>query len=64
MAAVGGDRVTVTTLIDDPAADPHSYESTPADAAAVAGAALVVYNGGGYDDWMHQLVESAGGNRR
>ena len=61
VAAIGGDRVTVRSLIDDPAADPHSYESTPADAAAVAGAALVVYNGGGYDDWMPQLVASAGG---
>ena len=25
--AVGGDRVAVTSLIDDPAADPHSYEA-------------------------------------
>lgn len=64
VSAVGGDRVRVTTLIDDPAADPHSYESTPAGAAAVAGARLVVYNGGGYDDWMQQLVESAGGDRK
>ena len=31
--AVGGDRVTVTSLIDDPAADPHSYEAPPAAAA-------------------------------
>ena len=64
VSAVGGDRVRVTTLIDDPAADPHSYESTPAGAAAVSEAQLVVYNGGGYDDWMQQLVESAGGDRK
>lgn len=61
--AVGGNRVAVESLITDPAADPHSYESTPADAATVAGAAIVVFNGGGYDDWMPQLVESAGGQR-
>jgi len=59
--AVGGDRVQVTSLINDPAADPHSYESTPADAAAVARARIVVANGGGYDDFMSRLVESAGG---
>ncbi|WP_214401854.1 metal ABC transporter solute-binding protein, Zn/Mn family [Pseudonocardia lacus] len=59
--AVGGDLVEVTSLIDDPTADPHSYESTPADAAAVAGADLVVVNGGGYDDFMTRLVESSGG---
>jgi zinc/manganese transport system substrate-binding protein len=59
--AVGGDLVEVSSLIDDPSADPHSYESTPADAAAVAGADVVVLNGGGYDDFMTRLVESGGG---
>jgi zinc/manganese transport system substrate-binding protein len=59
--AVGGNRVTVTSLINDPAADPHSYESTPADAAKVAGANVVLYNGGGYDDFTQRLVQSAGG---
>ncbi|MBW0114062.1 metal ABC transporter solute-binding protein, Zn/Mn family [Pseudonocardia abyssalis] len=61
--AVGGAAVTVTSLISDPAADPHSYESTPADAATVAGGDVVVYNGGGYDEFMPQLLESAGGER-
>ncbi|WP_232661591.1 metal ABC transporter solute-binding protein, Zn/Mn family [Pseudonocardia sp. TRM90224] len=59
--AVGGPNVTVESLITDPAADPHSFESTPADAAKVAKAGVVVFNGGGYDDWMQRLVESAGG---
>jgi zinc/manganese transport system substrate-binding protein len=54
--AVGGDRVSVTSLIDDPAADPHSYEAPPAAAAAVARARLVVVNGGGYDDFAGQLT--------
>jgi zinc/manganese transport system substrate-binding protein len=58
--AVGGARVRVEALIDDPAADPHSYESTPTDAAAVARARLVVANGGGYDDFLTQLVEASG----
>ncbi|MGH3586715.1 MAG: metal ABC transporter solute-binding protein, Zn/Mn family, partial [Pseudonocardia sp.] len=58
--AVGGDRVSVESLIDSPSADPHSYESTPADAVAVAKARVVVANGGGYDDHLTQLVESAG----
>ena len=60
--AVGGDLVTVESLITDPAADPHSYESTPADAATVAGGDIVVHNGGGYDVFMPQLLESAGGD--
>src|ERR1700754_2209043 len=55
--AVGGDRVAVTSLIDDPSADPHSYESTPADAAAVARARIMVENGGGYDDFMSRIAQ-------
>jgi zinc/manganese transport system substrate-binding protein len=53
--AVGGDRVAVTSLIDDPAADPHSFEAPPAAAAAAAKARLVVVNGGGYDDFAARL---------
>lgn len=63
VAAVAGDRAEITTLIEDPAADPHSYESTPAAALAVADADLVLYNGGGYDDWVGELVQSTGGQR-
>ncbi|MGH3612467.1 MAG: metal ABC transporter solute-binding protein, Zn/Mn family [Pseudonocardia sp.] len=62
-AAVGGDRAKVISLITDPAADPHSYESTPADAVTITEATIVVFNGGGYDDWVSRLTESAGGRR-
>ena len=30
----------------------------PSDAAAIADAALVVYNGGGYDPWVDQVLAS------
>ena len=56
--AVGGDAVEVKALLDDPAADPHSYESKPADAALVKDAKLVVFNGGGYDDFFAKLITS------
>lgn len=59
--AVGGAGVTVESLITDPAADPHSYESTPADAVTVGEGDIVILNGGGYDEFMPQLVETAGG---
>ena len=61
--AVGGDAVTVTSLIDEPSKDPHDYEATPADAAAVASSQLAVVNGGGYDDFATKLIGSAGGDR-
>ncbi|GAA2672686.1 MULTISPECIES: metal ABC transporter solute-binding protein, Zn/Mn family [Actinosynnema] len=57
--AVGGSDVEVEALIDDPSADPHSFESKPADIAAVAGAKLVVGNGGGYDDFFDKIVDES-----
>jgi zinc/manganese transport system substrate-binding protein len=57
-AQLGGSRVTVTSLISDPNADPHEFETTAFDAAQVADARLVVENGLGYDDFMRQLVNA------
>ena len=62
--AVGGDAVEVSAIIDNPSADPHSYESSPADAAAVADADLVVFNGGGYDEFMEQILRTTAGDER
>lgn len=59
---IGGDRVEVTSFIDNPNKDPHDYQSTPADALTVSTAALVIVNGGGYDDFMTTLVDAAGGD--
>lgn len=57
---VGGDAVQVESLITDPTADPHSYESTPQDAAKISNADIVVLNGGGYDEFMEQSLAGAG----
>ncbi|XVV04238.1 metal ABC transporter solute-binding protein, Zn/Mn family [Actinosynnema sp. CA-248983] len=54
--AVGGDAVEVTSIINDPSGDPHSYESKPADVAAVRDAKLVIFNGGGYDNFFATLL--------
>lgn len=58
VSAVGEGAVEVTTIVDDPSADPHGYESSPSDAAAVLGADLVVFNGGGYDEFMARILGS------
>ena len=60
--AVAGDLATVTSIISDPSADPHSYEASPADAASVSEASLVVYNGGGYDQFIEDILGSEGKN--
>jgi zinc/manganese transport system substrate-binding protein len=62
--AVGGDRVGVESLIDDTAGDPHAHPDKPEDAAALAGADLAVYNGGGYDEFFTKLVEATGAPAR
>ncbi|TQM81553.1 zinc/manganese transport system substrate-binding protein [Saccharothrix saharensis] len=54
--AVGGDAVQVSAIISDPSGDPHSYESKPSDLAAVRDAKLVIFNGGGYDDFFAKLL--------
>lgn len=61
--AVGGAAIEVSTIIDAPSADPHSYESSPADAAEVADADLVVFNGGGYDEFMEKILGSTAGDK-
>jgi zinc/manganese transport system substrate-binding protein len=57
--AVGGDRVAVRSIINSPDADPHEYEATPADAAAVADATIMIVNGGGYDDFATTLLHAS-----
>lgn len=60
--AIGGDRVQVTSIIDDPSADPHSFEASPRNQAAIAQAKIVIANGGGYDDFVGTMVKAAGTN--
>jgi zinc/manganese transport system substrate-binding protein len=53
---IGGSHVTVTSIITDPNADPHTYETDPRDAAAIGAADFVVLNGVGYDDFASKLL--------
>jgi zinc/manganese transport system substrate-binding protein len=59
-SAVAGPDAQVHSIIADPAGDPHSYESTPADAAAITNANLVVANGGGYDTFVDKVTSTDG----
>jgi zinc/manganese transport system substrate-binding protein len=58
--AVGGERLELDTLV--PAgADPHDFEPRPSDAVALSEADLVVRSGGELDEWLGEVIESAGG---
>jgi zinc/manganese transport system substrate-binding protein len=56
VSQLGGDRVNVTSIVSDPNADPHEYESNAADAIAIANAQFVIVNGAGYDTWALLLI--------
>ncbi|UUV27616.1 zinc ABC transporter substrate-binding protein [Amycolatopsis roodepoortensis] len=64
VTAVGGDKVEVTSIIHDPSADPHSYETTASDAVAAKNAKLTLSNGGGYDDFFSKLADQATGAQK
>jgi zinc/manganese transport system substrate-binding protein len=56
VSQLGGAHVHVLSIVSDPNADPHDYESSALAARAVAGARYVVQNGAGYDGWMTKLL--------
>ncbi|MGW0421286.1 metal ABC transporter solute-binding protein, Zn/Mn family [Streptomyces sp. NPDC003015] len=60
VSRIGGDRVSVTSVISDPAQDPHSYEASTQNQLALSKAKVVVENGGGYDDFVDRMLRSAG----
>jgi zinc/manganese transport system substrate-binding protein len=55
---VGGDHVSVTSIIVNPDTDPHAYEATPGDARTIAQAQYVIVNGAGYDPWAPKLLDA------
>ncbi|HLY22898.1 MAG TPA: zinc ABC transporter substrate-binding protein [bacterium] len=56
---IAGDRVLLTSIISDPNVDPHEYESSMRDMAAIGRARLVIINGLGYDGFMPKLIKAA-----
>ena len=60
VARIGGDKVSVTSVISDPDQDPHSYEASTQNQLALSKAKVVVENGGGYDDFVDRMLKSGG----
>ncbi len=56
---VGGDLIDLTALMPV-GTDPHAFEPTPQDVAAVADAHVVFINGVGLEEFLEPLLESAG----
>jgi len=58
MSQIGGKYVSVSSILNNPTTDPHTFESSPSVAREVSAAELVVQNGVGYDTFMSK-IESA-----
>lgn len=56
---IAGDHAILTSIITNPNADPHQYESSSRDLAAIARARLVILNGLGYDSFMDKLLRAS-----
>ena len=55
---LGGTHVSVTSIVSDPNADPHDYQSSASNARAFATAKYVILNGAGYDGWASSLLDA------
>jgi ABC-type Zn uptake system ZnuABC Zn-binding protein ZnuA len=58
---VAGEGVSVHGMLR-PGGDPHDFEPRPSDVAAVAKADLVFRSGGEVDEWLDDVISSAGGD--
>jgi zinc/manganese transport system substrate-binding protein len=56
---IGGDRVTVVSIMSNPDQDPHLFETSPGVARQIADARVVIINGADYDPWMDKLMAAA-----
>lgn len=56
---IGAADVKVTSILSDPAVDPHLFEASPSVARAISAARVVVFNGIDYDPWMATLLAAS-----
>jgi ABC-type Zn uptake system ZnuABC Zn-binding protein ZnuA len=59
---VAGNRLKVDALIPL-GVDPHGFEPTPRDVKKVADSSVLVVNGAGFEEFLDELLENAGGQR-
>ncbi|MFF1876492.1 metal ABC transporter solute-binding protein, Zn/Mn family [Leifsonia sp. NPDC058230] len=60
---IAGDAVKVTSIMDNPSQDPHSFEASAQNQLALSKADVIIENGGGYDDFMDTML-NAGGTKK
>jgi zinc/manganese transport system substrate-binding protein len=61
---IGGEQVSVASILSNPDQDPHLFETTPSVVRDVAAAQIVIYNGDNYDAWMPRLLAATPRGKR
>lgn len=61
---IGGNKIEVNSIVNDPNADPHEFSSSSKNARDFTDANLVIINGLGYDSWANKLIDSSKNNNR
>ncbi len=64
ISQIGGKYVEVSAIESDPNTDPHSFEVSPAVAAQISAAEIVVKNGVGYDSWADKIIAATPNSQR
>ncbi len=64
VSQLGGSHVNVISIVSDPNADPHEYESSAGNARAFANANYIILNGAGYDSWGDKLLSASSNPNR
>jgi ABC-type Zn uptake system ZnuABC Zn-binding protein ZnuA len=59
---VAGERVKIESLMPI-GVDPHGFEPTPTDVAKIADSDMLIVNGAGFEEFLADLLENAGGRR-
>ena len=64
LGQIGGKYVHVSSILNNPNTDPHTFEASPSVAREVSSAELVVENGVGYDSWMSKILSASPNSKR
>lgn len=59
---VAGERLAVGSLVPL-GLDPHTFEPTPQDIARIARSQVLIVNGAGFEEWLQEVLDNAGGER-
>ncbi len=64
LGQIGGRFVQVSSILNNPNTDPHTFESSPGVAAEVSAAQLIIQNGVGYDSFMNKIESGSPNSAR